>query len=575
MSYANFDTVRAEKRWTPILEGVGINKPETVKWMSEYSEYHQHAFNNGVIRENVAYANMSNVMGMGAVLAQPAPGAPGIPGGAGSDLGQQLLAVSMKIAAQTIGLDLVPTKPTPAPVIDLPFLDIVYDNTSGKDGYEKPQVFKLTHGSPLDAAALRTFFVNIMRENNVVARIGGLSKRLFVRFTTNDTTHYPATSISATDIPSDSAAKNGVLEFLGFSKIDGKPMLRSFRQVNAVSTGNFGFNQALNSFAAADVIGDVLAEATFEAPLGSTTVANTDVKATDISLISALEDHIPGFVSNWNQTAMPREQDEFFNAGNMGPRMEVKRITVGTVEVTAALKRNQIEDIKAQTGIDVVQKMEGVLVNEISQTISKEIVAKIYELGDKNRLTTPDAYGAGLDANHNKKFDFDIDQYLLAVAPNGETSHAVARKLVSRLRNAQSFLAVDGRIGPGQFIVTNGNIASALADIAGYTILPVDGKFNAPGAMYPHGTISGMTVYVDPYQDYSDNRMVMGRKNTVEQPGIVFVPYLMAQSISLISEATFAPRMLLRSRYAVAELGYYPWKQYLTIHVKDTNGILN
>jgi hypothetical protein len=31
----------------------------------------------------------------------------------------------------------------------------------------------------------------------------------------------------------------------------------------------------------------------------------------------------------------------------------------------------------------------------------------------------------------------------------------------------------------------------------------------------------------------------------------------MAQSISII-EATFAPRMLLRSRYAVAEVGWFP-----------------
>jgi hypothetical protein len=31
----------------------------------------------------------------------------------------------------------------------------------------------------------------------------------------------------------------------------------------------------------------------------------------------------------------------------------------------------------------------------------------------------------------------------------------------------------------------------------------------------------------------------------------------MAQSISIISEATFAP-MLLRSRYAVAEVGWFP-----------------
>jgi len=74
---------------------------------------------------------------------------------------------------------------------------------------------------------------------------------------------------------------------------------------------------------------------------------------------------------------------------------------------------------------------------------------------------------------------------------------------------------------------------------------------------------------------YNDNRIVLGRKNNPDQPGIIFVPYLMAQSISVISEATFAPRMLLRSRYAVTEVGWFPQKQYMTIHVYDAAQLLN
>jgi hypothetical protein len=33
--------------------------------------------------------------------------------------------------------------------------------------------------------------------------------------------------------------------------------------------------------------------------------------------------------------------------------------------------------------------------------------------------------------------------------------------------------------------------------------------------------------------------------------------------------------MLLRSRYAVAEVGWFPQKQYMTIKVSDTGGLLN
>jgi hypothetical protein len=50
----------------------------------------------------------------------------------------------MKIAAQTIGLDLVAVKPTPGPKIDLLYIDFQYDDTRLGDQDERPQVFKMT-----------------------------------------------------------------------------------------------------------------------------------------------------------------------------------------------------------------------------------------------------------------------------------------------------------------------------------------------------------------------------------------------------------------------------------------------
>jgi hypothetical protein len=141
--------------------------------------------------------------------------------------------------------------------------------------------------------------------------------------------------------------------------------------------------------------------------------------------------------------------------------------------------------------------------------------------------------------------------------------------------HASNFIATEGRVGPAQFAVTNGGLAAALMDIAGYTINPTKSKINGSGHIYPVGQIGDIQVYVDPYMKYNDNRIVIGRKNNPDQPGIIFVPYLMAQSISLISEATFAPRLLLRSRYAVAEVGWYPEKQFMTISVVDNAGLLN
>jgi hypothetical protein len=551
MSHIRIDKQKAVKKWSPVLENMGVTG-ERVDWMAEYAEFHS-------INEN-AYVN-ANIAGMGGVVAaQPSifPGqtvggtlANGTSPLTGSgDVGQNLLPVAMKIAAQTIGLDLVAVKPSPGPKIDLLYVDFRYDDTRDLDGNQRPQVFKL-NASNLDD--IKAELVSGLTAAGIVETTDGLKGgRLFFGITASG-------SFTTTE---PTGSKEGKLEFLGFSRIDGFPMFRAYRQANI--TG-FQFNQELN---------------TFEPNVAMTTaieyIGTEEVTGATIELVSALEDHLPGFSANWNSSAtgaagdypMDRDMDDKRYAGVIGPKISSKTIAVGTIEVTSALRRTEIEDIKANTGMDIVQKMESILVNELSQTISKQIVAKIFEMGDLNRTSAPQRDGASI-------FDLNTNYATGTNSPGGETTHAVQRKLITRIMHASNFIATEGRVGPAQYLVTNGGLAAALADITGYTINPVKSKINGSGQLYPVGSIGDISIYVDPYMKYNDNRIVLGRKNNPDQPGIIFVPYLMAQSISIISEATFAPRMLLRSRYAVAEVGWFPQKQFMTIKVTDAAGLLN
>jgi hypothetical protein len=172
-------------------------------------------------------------------------------------------------------------------------------------------------------------------------------------------------------------------------------------------------------------------------------------------------------------------------------------------------------------------------------------------------------------------FDLDTSYVSANGGIGGETTHAVQRKLVTKLAHASNYIATEGRVGPAQYAITNGGLAASLMDIAGYTVNPLKSKMNSQGQLYPVGTIGDIQIYVDPYQRYNDNRIVLGRKNNPDQPGLIFVPYLMAQSISIISEATFAPRMLLRSRYAITDVGFFPEKQFMTMYVVDAAQFLN
>ena len=629
MNHIRIDKQKAINKWSPILENMGVTDADRIDWMSEYAEFH-------AITEN-AYANISNTSALGSVLS-PSPstlpgttigtnwlgGIPsGYSGNGSGDLGQNLLPVSMKIAAQTIGLDLVAVKPSPGPKMDLLYIDFQYDDTNTGNSDERPQIFKLNlTNAGATASYLKTVINAVLATYSVIQTSGGLATttgvntRVFTTISgtssidaTNSktvanniaalaTTMTPgigslnvgvgagnaiATSTTGADIFVAGGNISGVVEFLGYSRIDGFPMFRAYKQANTAQTNSspyinntsaganvWGFDQSRNTFNA-----NYAMNAQITSLFGCT--LNTNMFT--IELISALEDHIPGYVTNFagqgGKYPMDRATEENTYAGQIGPRISSKSIAVGTVEISSALRRTEIEDIKANTGMDIVQKMESILVNELSQTISKQIVSKIFEMGGLNRASAP-LYGGSTTYNSIPNATiFDLDTAYVVVGPGGETTHAVQRKLITKMVHASNYLATEGRVGPAQFAVTNGALAASLMDIAGYTINPLKSKLNSSGQLYPVGQIGDIQIYVDPYMKYNDNRIVIGRKNNPDQPGIIFVPYLMAQSISIISEATFAPRMLLRSRYAVAEVGWYPQKQFMTIVVNDAAQYLN
>jgi hypothetical protein len=487
----------------------------------------------------------------------------------------------MKIAAQTIGLDLVAVKPTPGPKLDLLYIDFQYDDLKNGGTTGRPQVFKITSGDGL--AGFKSTTPTLLSGLGITLTSDGLKGgRVWMTVATGSATNFwksSGTGESGTTTEPGNIY-GGAVEFLGFSRIDGAPIFKAYRQANserAVSPSYaYTFEASQNTFpnATQSMVDQIKILGTYS----MATPANTTIE-----LVSALEDHLPGFSANWfGPTSsssgfypMSRDHDDNTYSGVIGPKISSKSIAVGTIEVSSALRRTEIEDIKANTGMDIVQKMESILVNELSQTISKQIVANVFALGDTNRLSAPSRTGnaAGTPgATANTIFDLDTNY---VTGPGGETTHAVQRKLITKMVHASNFIATEGRVGPAQYAVTNGGLAAALMDIAGYTINPTKSKINGSGQLYPVGQIGDIQIYVDPYMKYNDNRIVLGRKNNPDQPGIIFVPYLMAQSITLMSEATFAPRMLLRSRYAVAEVGWFPQKQYMTIKVSDTFGFLN
>ena len=143
--------------------------------------------------------------------------------------------------------------------------------------------------------------------------------------------------------------------------------------------------------------------------------------------------------------------------------------------------------------------------------------------------------------------------------------------------SAGTIIANRGRRGPANFIVCGPQIAGAVQDISQFTAAPFANTVNQNvGNLYPIGSIGGMTVYVDQNMKWSDLRVLVGRKGGDDEPGLKFMPYMMAESIQTISEGTMSPKIAVKSRYALVQAGYHPETMYIsfTISPLPVGGII-
>jgi hypothetical protein len=473
--------------WSPIIESAtGINDSEKLAWMSQYCHNHKLYEDANIM----SLAPTMNIQGMGATTLPIGMG--GNSGGSGTDGSgdklPSLLPLAMQVAAQTIGLDLVPVVPMAGPMGILSYLDFTYA------------------GGRLDADGSSPTY--------------GSEAPLYVKATAAGT---------GADIAASSGNYAGY-RFVGTSRIDGK---RIFEVTSAIELGSV----ELDLIAAAAV-----------------SPAQT-VTAGSVALVKALEDHILSAAGKdvlQTATADPynRQEGESTKDKLLGLTLYSKSVAAETFQIAAAVTREQVQDLK-QFGVDAVAQVESVLTNELSQSINNLILGRIKALGTTN------ATNAGITLGGN-----------LAASPTSTRPDEINRRIATNILAAANMIANRGRRGAGNFAVCNVQVATALQSSAGFAAAPMANTISqAAGSIYPVGSIAGVNVYVDPNKAWTDLDITVGRKGDGNGPGLVFMPYLMAESVQTIAEGTMAPKVAVKSRFALVEAGQNPETQYWTFSV--------
>jgi hypothetical protein len=567
------DMTKARTKWKQIVEKLGVTDPAKIDSLCEYAELHSTSLQAQNVNENAMYANPANTAGMGAVAFPGLSGVPGVPGTAGSgDLGQTLLPASLKIAAHTPGMDLVPNINVNSNRVDLLYFDWKYDDTNtGASDDERGTVFKLELSDPANQQTLIDNLRLEMAANQITELRGRISAPIYYNFV--------AGTMSLT---APVGSKAGWLQFKGFSRIDGLPMFRAYTQDNTASSGAWTFDPALNTFIASGSIISLLDTANGGA-VGTgalfvngvsvpITVASNGNALPNVSAVSLNEDFIDDFTTNRHKEAMTRGEWDVTTAGKIGPDSFVASVEIGVAHVSASLRLSEIGDWKRMYGVDVIEKTKAQLVTQISQKISTEIVDKVKELGLRNRQSAPAATVA-MPGIANAKI-FDMSTVTFAANLNGENTNSIARKVWSKIQQASYYINTDGRIGEADYLIASGSMIGVLKSIENYTINPIGAKMALPGQLHPAGVIDGMKLYVDPYMAPNDLNVYLGRVGTQETPGLKMFSYMLAETVEIVSERTMASHMYMYSRYAIAEFGFFPEKQYYAIEVADTIGAI-
>lgn len=561
-----------------ITEQFGVKDSEKLNWVSQYAAIHEiHESSLGVQNGTMIpsqgvsplYATPLNTVGM-ANPAAPSPLSPTstAPGdfyrqstGSG-DVPVSTLPMALNIALMTIGLELVPVIPSKGPWQLLTYMDFPYaggklgknNEVASLDGKgegreNKPLYFKVKN---LNTKGIKDFDKSKLVDGETV----------FV-FT------------------ADTYALTG--KFKGFGRMDGALLLETVSAVKGSEPASIvEVFDAINAAAAPTVkIGSANATPLVKNAFG--TFGEVDFVQTQVDFVDGFANFATGA-----KASMTRAQNETGTGNVIGLRLFSKWVQMGSYEVTGTVTRQQLQDLPLY-GVDAVAKVMEALQNEITQSINARILEHVFALGVTNAVnqrafqgvdlnlhmgsanTTMDKTGAKTYADimgvEHKTTWGEIKNS--EVMTSAENLHTRQRRIASRVLAAATLIQNVGRRGRATWIVTNAQIAAALQDVSGYVVAPFANGMAQDGSqnLYLGGTLMGLKVYVDPYMDWNDTRICVGRKGNGNEPGVIFMPYILADTVSITAEGTMAPKMLVNSRYAIVDAGFYPETMYYTFVV--------
>lgn len=585
---------QALNEWGNIIkESYGDMPKHKLQMISEIA-YNQSRVNAGkslsdiTVNENFAgtfnnpSATLNNVNGMGNPTFPTSPmghqtfhnGTKG-----SGDKWGNLVQMSIQVAASTTGLDLARVINTSTPNYIIPYHDFVYaggkmNNDKNDLACDKPQVFEIDY-TPTTVESVNKKLIK---------------NKMYWGVNIGDGTNQKAVQIL----------------YIGNDEINGFPIFRVGKTYKSTDSGaNWVTEPSLKLYEIFD--GDVAKTFIAENNTDKPDTTKRDGTTLKPQYVNALQNHIQGFAGAgindedaWTIKEdgttpfepMARGVGETTYPREIGSRATTVAGSVGTIKVVGTFTIEQQQDMYSQFGYNIASMTETALVNELSQTMSKDILNTAYKLGWTNNYNLYRSQGFTLNTTLDKTKTAPGAAGTVTYIDKGNTQRTIPvnsykdygtfenqetmqRRIINAIINANAVITQLGRRGQANCLIVSGAMLANIQNIVQYSLSPFENQIaqNNAGGLYPVGTLLGMTVYVNPTVTFNDPRILVHRRPNDENDdfGLALVLYKMAEVVSIIAEGTFSSKIMAMSRYSVVTLGHYPELLSYTFVVNDAN----
>lgn len=566
----------AQKNWGHLHESAGI-KPDggfnndRIRFMTMLAEVKSkldgpagNASENALLKESYGQTTTGNVMGIGPSMWPSDPGhgvgaqqgawdLPNYKSGSG-DVPSLIMGMALNVAAYCIGFDLLTTIAVDMPTAIFQFMDTVYagGKLDGKAG-QAPIYFQVAAADVKDID-----FTKIKYGDYLIFYVAG--------------------------------GRAVQTKFMGRSFVNGNILVK-YESTGTESTGVYTKDDTQNVADSFTAIGSAVKVEVADATGNTLVPANSwTITSPSLDTVSSIREHIIGFSKSdgITQTPMTRATLEEGTTNKINIKLWSKTTEIKGIEVIADITKVMLRDLKA-SGVDGLAMLYKAAQNQLIQDINDHIVEHLFALGVKNAAQLHAAQGVNLNmflapagtpskplTNFGVKFvdptgaDRSGD---FGAIPNDETNSSAEnqgtrqRRLSGKMLAAQGLIATVGRYGEGNVAVVNSQIGSALKNIANFVPYGIENTIGKTGDLHFIGTIGTLRVYQNPKMTWGDTRILIANKGTEETPGAKLLAYDLAQSVEIISEQSFAPKICVSSRYEIIDAGFYPELQYFTFAV--------